>query len=106
MEALIDDMGGRSAAGEIFELYLGELPRRHAAVLEAPDAASLGRAAHALGSPSGLVGATRLGLSCRAIEMRVREGREVSAEMIEELSGECARVRAAIEELLPALADG
>ena len=48
MESLIDEMGGRSGAGEILELYLGQLEGRRAAVLGAPDATALGRAAHAL----------------------------------------------------------
>ena len=93
-------MGGRSGAGEIFALYLGELDGRRAAVVDAPDAAALARAAHSLGSPSALVGAARLASRCREIELLVRDGRAVSAEAIEDLGAECDRVGSAIKELL------
>lgn len=106
METLIDEMGGSAGAGEILELYLGQLESRCAAVLGAPDAPARGRAAHALGSPSSLVGAAVLALRCREIEVQVREGRAVTPEVLEGLGAECARVRGALEDLLPALAQG
>lgn len=93
-------MGGRSGAGEIFALYLGELEGRRTAVVSAPDAPALARAAHSLGSPSALVGAAGLATRCREIEMLARDGRTAAPDAIEELDAECARVRAAIEDLL------
>lgn len=97
-------MGDRAGAGEILDLYLGELDGRRAAVRTAADPHALGRAAHALGSPSSLVGAAALALRCREIEVMVRDGLPVGPELLEGLDEECARVRSALQDLRPGLA--
>ncbi len=96
-------MGGRPGADEILELYLAQLEGRRDAVLGAPDAAALGRAAHALGSPSSLVGAAGLAARCREIEVLARDDRTATPEALEELEAECGRVRDALEDLLHGL---
>lgn len=95
--------GGPDLVQRIVSLFLKEAPARVDALIEGlrrGDAASAARAAHALKSACGNVGALRLSAICRDVEALARDDRISDASAhIEELSAEFARARAALQAL-------
>lgn len=79
-------------AADVVRLFLENLDVRRAAVLDAA-AASLAGPAHALRSPSGLVGAGRLEECCATVEALTLAGLPVPRGLLDELDEECSRVR-------------
>lgn len=104
LTAIAAEAGGPEAAREIVDIYLGELERRRDAVLGAADDDARGRAAHALGSPSALVGAFGLARRCGEIERLALIGAPPGPSALEGLAEECDRVAAALRSLPPAIA--
>ncbi len=99
-------MGDADGAREIVGIYLELLPGRRDAVVAAVGDDSRARAAHALRSPSALVGALGLAARCRAIEDLVAAGAPVPPADLDLFAGECGLVAAALGRMAPDLRDG
>jgi len=98
--ALADQAGGPAEALVIVGIYLEHLTRRRDAVLGAGDSRALAEAAHALRSPSMLVGARELAGICARVERRALRGLRVPGWDLAALGRECERVRAALARLV------
>ncbi|HJV85900.1 MAG TPA: response regulator [Noviherbaspirillum sp.] len=108
--ALLDELDAMHAAfgenfREITNLYRNDSPPRIAALREAcgcDDRARMGKIAHALGGSSASIGATRLSILCRELEMRAKSGTMDDAEQrIHAIETEYHRINSKLQSLLP-----
>jgi len=106
LAALGDDLGEAEYVAQTLRIYLGELPKRQAAMtfaLRAGDRGAMSGVAHSLKSASALFGAYEVEGICRTIEAQAPTLDEVDlAGMVEELNLACDRVRIAMNDWLAA----
>ena len=78
LESLVDEIGDRDLVRQAVQAFLDEVPERLANIRIAlaegePD--TIRSAAHALGSPAAMLGATAVSTSSRALQAAASEGR-------------------------------
>ena len=104
LDALGDDLGDVEFLRETVELYLGELPTRRSAMLEAfevSDRTAVRERAHSLGSASAMLGAAELAAACRAIEHAAAGAQPAElAALRTQWTGACDRTAAALRQWL------
>ncbi len=108
IERLRDSLAGKDAAlAELIDLFLGDLPRRIAAITaaaEQADAAALALHAHALRSGAGNFGASVLDRVCEQLEQDARRGALGDARAaLAELVSQSERVRRALLATRPTI---
>ncbi len=106
LAALGEDLGEAEFVEQTLRIYLGELPKRQAAMnsaLRADDRGAMSGVAHSLKSASALFGAYEVEGLCRTIEAQAPALDELDlASTIDELNAACDRVRIAMNDWLAA----
>ena len=100
LAALGHDLGEAEFVEQTLRIYLGELPKRQAAMnaaLRADDRSAMSGVAHSLKSASALFGAYEVEGICRTVELQAPTLNELDlASAVDELNAACDRVRTAM----------
>jgi HPt (histidine-containing phosphotransfer) domain-containing protein len=106
LESLVEEIGDRDIVRQAVQSFLDELVERLQAIRSAisgGDPAVIRTAAHALGSPAAMLGATEVTRVCRTMEAQNAEGDAVLVPLMTELDSIAART---VAELRGYLEDG
>jgi HPt (histidine-containing phosphotransfer) domain-containing protein len=106
LTALGEDLGEAEFVEQTLRIYLGELPKRQAAMnaaLRADDRGAMSGVAHSLKSASALFGAYEVEAICLTVELQAPTMDGVHlASTVDELNAACDRVRTAMNAWLAA----
>lgn len=103
LESLVDEIGDRDIVRQAVQSFLDELVERLQAIrtaISAGDPAVIRTAAHALGSPAAMLGATEVTRVCRTMESQNAEGDAVLVPLMTELDSIAARTVAELRGYL------
>jgi two-component system, sensor histidine kinase and response regulator len=102
LDSLVEEIGDRELVQQAVQAFLDEVPDRLAAIrvaLAGTDPEELRSAAHALGSPASMLGATAVATRARALQNAATEGRDADARA---LADEVAQATAETERAMRA----